>query len=144
MGDINTLSVGVDEDRVGVRRPSEAAVGLSNSAPPEPEYVSREESSVNERAGSGRDDAGGTPRLSGRTPGLRSGSSMSTTASPASVVSIPFAVPWRAPAEGTRSIGRGPRRGSGPERTRLFDVSSLRPWNTYAKRDPRQEHIFGC
>ena len=42
-----------------------------------------------------------------RRRGLASGSSGSSTANPSSVVSIPSAVPERAPAAGTRSIGRG-------------------------------------
>lgn len=58
-------------------------------------------------------------------PGLRSGSSGSATARPVFVVSTPFGRPMRAPAAGTVSIGRGPRRGLGPDRMRLFDVSSL-------------------
>ena len=53
--------------------------------------------------------------------GLASPSSGSMTPNAASVVSIPSAVPLRAPAAGTKSIGRG----FTPDRTRLFDVSSL-------------------
>ena len=69
----------------GVRRPS----GLMSNAPPVPVY-----STVDERVGkAGLVAAGDTCRLSGRTPGLRSMSSGSGMASPASVVSMPFAVP---------------------------------------------------
>ena len=110
-------STEADGPLTGVRRPS----GLMSSAPPVPVY-----STVDERVG--RDclaPDGETCRLSGRAPGLRSMSSGSGGASPASVVSIPFAVPWRAPAAGTRSMGRAPRRRFGPERMRLLEVSSL-------------------
>lgn len=53
--------------------------------------------------------------------GGSSPSSGSMIPNPASVVSIPSAVPLRAPASGMKSMGRG----FTPERTLLFEVSSL-------------------
>lgn len=106
-----------------------ALVGVCNDPPglsgASPGRGNRTVSTVNVLARSVRED---DPELmlSGRSAGLRSGSSRSTTPSPASVVSTPFDSPCRAPAPGTWSIGRGaPRFGRGPERIRLFDVSSL-------------------
>lgn len=54
-----------------------------------------------------------------------SGSSRSSAASPEVVVSNPLAVPDRAPAVGTMSIGRGRFEPEFPERIRLLDDSSL-------------------
>ena len=56
-------------------------------------------------------------------PGSVSPASTSGTPSPASVTSIPFAVPMRAPASATISIGAAGR--LYPDLIRLFDTDSL-------------------
>jgi hypothetical protein len=68
-------------------------------------------------------------------PGTPSAASRSAEATPASVVSNPFAVPARAPANGTVSMGAF-FRFAYPDLMRLFEVDSL-------ERDVPRQGQFG-
>lgn len=68
----------------------------------------------------------GERRALERRCGCDSGSSTSSTANDASVVSTPFGSPRLAPAAGTWSMGLGRSWVEGPDRTRLLVDSSLR------------------
>lgn len=79
-----------------------------------------EASVVGESSVSGR--ARAVPGVGDNNAGLACPCSGSMIPRPPSVVSMPSAVPLRAPASGTKSMGRGLT----PDRTRLFVVSSLK------------------
>lgn len=72
-----------------------------------------------------------------RGDGSPSSRDSSWVASPVMVVSTPFAVPVRAPALGTRSMGAWVRFWC-PDLTRLFETVSLKEYNGYF------EHVWHC